>query len=108
MMTLIDTTYLVYLPTPSFRKEMARFVSPDQYGSIYAVSQGQPISEIRPPRAKLDAAHWAMFLALLQDNAPELREIAIKHGFARCWQVYSLDIESGDYAIADARTLPAE
>ncbi|QNO27693.1 hypothetical protein EEB18_001485 [Sphingopyxis sp. OPL5] len=106
-MTLIGTAYLVYLPTPAFREIMAEFTEPDDFGSIYSVRQGHPDRHCVPGRAELSAAHWSMFLALLKDDFPELRQTALARGFDACWEVHSLDIQAGEDAVADAKTLPA-
>jgi len=108
-MTLVGSMLIAFLPTPEFRAIMARFDDPDEFSVVYEVQGWGPrrSSETKPTRDELATAHWKMFLAVLEgdDDLNELRNIAIELGFERCWQSYSLDLESGADAVADAQLL---
>lgn len=108
-MTLKGSTLIAFLPTPASREILAKFDDPDEYSVVYQVEGWGPRrgSETKPTRDELAVAHWKMFLAVLQasDDLSDLRQAAIRIGFAGCWQIHSLDLESGADAVADAQFL---
>ena len=105
-MALVGTAHLAYVASHSFREIAARFVDPDEYGVIYTVTYSSHTPNVtKPSRDDLDAAHWAMFLALIAKDYPELKAISEQRGFGACWEVHRLDIESGDDCLSDARSL---
>jgi hypothetical protein len=104
-MSLVGTGYLVYIASPAFR-ELAKDFDLDEYGAIYTVTVSSHTPNItKPSRDELDGAHWAMFLVLLGECNPELKVLSEKRGFDACWSVHQLDVESGDDAVSDARSL---
>ncbi len=102
-MAMIGTCYLVYVMSHAFREVAECFVDADDYGAIYAVTSSSHTPEMtKPSRAELDAAHWAMFLTLVDELPPELKALAEARGFDACWNVHRLDIESGEDMVSDA------
>lgn len=105
-MALVGTEYLVYVASPSFREVAKCFVDPDDYGAIYTVAVSSHALEVtKPSRAELDAAHWAMFLAVLTEINSDLKTLCEERGFEACWNVHRLDLASGEDAVSDARSL---
>ena len=108
-MTIVGSMLIAFLPTPAFREILARFDDPDEYSVVYDVKGWGPrrTSETKPTRNELAEAHWKMFLAILQgnDELSDLLHIAMQMGFEGCWQIHSLDLESGADAVADAQLL---
>ncbi|WHU04570.1 hypothetical protein [Sphingomonas sp. NIBR02145] len=102
-MALVGTEYLAYVPTEAFREATRHVSDVDAYGALYAVTvNSHARDKTSPSRSDLDAAHWAMFLAVAD---PELKSLCEGRGFDDCWRVLRLDLESGQDAVEDARSL---
>jgi hypothetical protein len=105
-MALIGTTYLAYIPTQSLREAAAPADRIDDYGMIYTVkSNSHSPNWTAPSREDLDAAHWVMFMRIIAKVDPVLAEFCERHGFNACWSVHRLDMEAGEDAVEDARSL---
>jgi hypothetical protein len=105
-MVMIGTAYLVYVPSHSLKEVAKDFGNLDDYGTIYTVtSNSHNLDFTKPSRQELDAAHWMMFLAILAEVEPELKAISEERGFDACWDIHRLDIQSGEDAVSDARSL---
>jgi hypothetical protein len=108
-MAIVGSMLIAFLPTHEFQEILSRFDDPDEYSVVYEVEGWGPRrkSETKPTRDELAEAHWKMFLAILQgdDELSDLRQTAIEMGFEGCWQIHTVDLESGADAVADAQAL---